>query len=221
MSKEKIVTIAIAEDHKIFREALIPLLNSENFINVIFDVNNGQELLKKLVNSKPDIILLDIDMPELGGREVMRELRKNYPEIKVIILSSHYIKRVILDFVQLGVKAFISKTGEKTKLIDVIKIVIKEGIYFDAYITGILANELAKTSENNSSEVDSIKFSDVELNIIKLLCQNKLSKEIALALNLNIRTIEYHRFQIMKRTKSKKVSDLILYSLRNNLVKVV
>ena len=211
--------ILIIDDDLMLLKTAEEILSDQYNVSVAKSGIQALNLLNK--NIIPDLILLDIDMPELGGREVMRELRKNYPEIKVIILSSHYIKRVILDFVQLGVKAFISKTGEKTKLIDVIKIVIKEGIYFDAYITGILANELAKTSENNSSEVDSIKFSDVELNIIKLLCQNKLSKEIALALNLNIRTIEYHRFQIMKRTKSKKVSDLILYSLRNNLVKVV
>jgi DNA-binding NarL/FixJ family response regulator len=215
------ITIGLAEDHQILRDSLIPLLESDTNIKVLFGVSNGKELLDKLTKMQPDIILLDIDMPIVSGREALRIIRKDHPKIKVIVLSSHYVKTIIVDFIKLGVSAFLPKTGQKEKLIEVIRTVYSEGVCFDKEVSAMMAKELAKAHDKIQEPENEITFSDIELSIIKLICQNKVSKEIADLLNLSPRTVEWHRSNIMKRSNSKKVSDLLIFALKNNLVNVI
>lgn len=214
------ISIAIADDHTLVREAIIAMLGAEKSIKILFDVSNGKELLDKIIENKPNIILLDIEMPILSGREALRIIKQRYPKIKIIILSSHFHGQVIIDFIKMGASAFLPKDCNRAKLIEAINLVYKDGNYFDKEISTIMAKELASTS-NSDKQTTSIKFSEIELNIIRMICQSKTNKEIAIALNLSIRTIEWHRLNIMKGIKSKDVNELMLYAIQNKLINVV
>lgn len=219
LMKEKI-EIALAEDQTLVREAFILMLNSEKSIKVLFDAKDGKELIDQLENNVPDIILLDIEMPVLSGREALKIITQRYPKIKTIILSSHFQRQVIIDFIKMGACAFLPKDCNRLKLIEAINTVQKEGNYFDKEVAVILAKELAAASSERTNKL-VVQFSDVELVIIKMICQKKISKEIADALNLSVRTIEWHRSNIMKAIKSKDVNDLILYAVQNNLITII
>lgn len=219
MKKEHKITVGIAEDHELVREALIPALENTNEIKVVFDVSNGLTLLEALKQNTPDIILLDIDMPVMSGKEAMRFIRKDFPNVKVMVLTSHFSRREVIDFVKQGACAFLPKTSKKNVLIEAIKNVFEKGSYFDTDVSAILAKELAAFDQKQTTNTIP-EFNDLELRIIKLVCQNKISKEIAEDVNLDTRTVEYHRAKIMKRINAKNVSELIYFAVRNNLVGV-
>lgn len=214
------IKVAIAEDHILVREGLITLLQNDKTIKILFDVNNGKELLDKISSSKPDVLLLDIEMPVMSGKEALKIIRQRYSKLKVIILSSHFQEDVIIDFIKLGAKAFLPKDINRSKLIDAIHTVHGGGTYFDGKVSDIMARELSTTNGSQSKE-EKIKFNDTELSIIKMICQNKINKEMAEALNLSVRTVEWHRANIMNAIKSKDVNDLILYAVQNRLVNIL
>lgn len=219
MKQERKITVGIAEDHELVREALIPALENSAEIKVVFDVSNGLALLEALKEHRPDIVLLDIDMPVMSGKESMRFIRKDFPDVKVMVLTSHFSRREVIDFVKQGACAFMPKTSKKNVLIEAIKSVFTKGSYFNTDVSVILAKELANADNKQNSNAIP-EFSDLELRIIKLVCQNKISKEIAEDVNLDTRTVEYHRAKIMKRINAKTVSELIIFAVRNNLVGV-
>lgn len=211
------VHIGIAEDHQLVREGLISMLSTEESIHIVFDVNNGKELIEKIAEHKPHLVLMDIEMPVMSGREALRIIRQRHSKVKVIVLSSHYQEPIILDFIKMGASAFLPKDCSRAKLVETIQSVYKEGHYYDKEISLIMAKELAR----NNQSVESIKFSEVELSIITMICQGKINKEMADALHLSTRTVEWHRLNIMNAINSKDVSELILYAVRNKLVNVV
>lgn len=222
MTKEPIIKIAIAEDHKIFREALIPLIEKDKNLKVLFDTHNGKALLENLKRKLPDILLLDVEMPGIDGKEALRIIRKEYPKLKVIILTTHYTRKIMSEFFKMGVSAFLAKTGERSLLIEAIKTVHHEGVFYDKEVALIMAKELAQSSNYFEKEKEiKIDFTDIELTIIKMVCQNKINKEIADLLNMSVRTVEWHRANVMLQIGSNKVADLIVYAIKHNLVTVV
>lgn len=214
-----LIEIAIADDHNLIREAIISMLETEKVIKILFDVSNGRELIDKIVDKKPQIIILDIEMPILSGEEALRIIRQRHPKIKVILLSSHFQRDVIIKFLKMGASAFLPKDCNRAKLIEAIFSVNEEGHYFDKEVSALMAKELASTS--SSTQETSIKFKEIELAIIKMICQNKINKEISEALNLSTRTVEWHRLNIMSSLNSKDVKDLIMYAIKHKLITVV
>jgi DNA-binding NarL/FixJ family response regulator len=214
------ITLAIADDHNLVREAIITMIKAEKSIKILFDVSNGRELLDKIPEHNPQIIILDIEMPILSGGEALRIIKQRYPKINVILLSSHFKSDIIIKFIKLGANSFLPKDCNRAKLLDAIYGVYKDGQYFDKEVSAIMAKELTLTSSQHSQET-SIRFSEIELSIIRMICQNKINKEIAEALNMSTRTVEWHRLNIMKSLKSKNVDDLILYAVQHKLISVV
>ena len=189
---------------------------------VLFDTHNGKALLQELKKNLPDVLLMDVEMPGLDGKEALRIIRKEYPKLRVIILTTHYTRKIMVEFFKMGVSAFLAKTGERSLLIEAIKTVHQEGVFYDKEVALIMAKELAQST--NFFEKDKeikIDFTNLELTIIKMVCQNKISKEIADLLNMSVRTVEWHRANIMLQIGSNKVADLIVFAVKHNLVTVV
>lgn len=214
------IKIAVADDHALVREAVKTLLESEKSIQILFEACNGRELLDKIPGNMPEIILLDIEMPILSGKEALRILKQRFNKIKVIVLTSHDQRDLIIDFIKMGASAFLPKDCNRAKLIEAILAVHTDGTYFDKKVAEVMAKELA-AGIHVTHEEGKIKFSETELSIIKMLCQLKISKEIADALNLSTRTVEWHRVNIMNALKTKDIDVLILYAIKNELVRVV
>ena len=213
---KKQILIGIAEDHQIVRDGLIALLKGHPVINVLFGVGNGKELLEKLKGEKPDIILLDLDMPIMSGKETLDKIKHKFPKMKVMIMSATFRNPIIVDYVKKGVNSFLDKNCKIDELVNAIYTVYDQGTYFDARITEMLARELTKPTISKDNPV----FSSIEISILKLICKGCTSKSIAEQLFINHRTVESHRSDMMRKVSANNVTSLILYAIKNNLVDI-
>ncbi|MCZ8284655.1 MAG: response regulator transcription factor, partial [Bacteroidia bacterium] len=125
------ISIAIAEDHVLFRQGMVSLLTEEEDISIAFEAGNGQELLDSLKHTIPHVILLDISMPVMEGKEALTKIRELYPEVKVIMLSMYYESSYIAEYLAKGARAFLPKNCDIEKVIDAIRTVHQKGFYFD------------------------------------------------------------------------------------------
>ena len=213
----KKINIAIAEDHDLMRQGMIALLKEEEGINILFDVGNGRLLLDKLNVSQPDIILLDIAMPEMDGKEAMEIICKLYPKIKVIIISTHYNDTHISEMIMKGASGFLPKACDIEKVVDAIYSVYDTGFYFDNKVSKSLVQKLQSTHNINSFISDN-SLSEREVSILKLICQEKSNQEISDLVFLSKRTVEWHKNNILAKTKSKNIVGLVKYAIRHKII---
>jgi DNA-binding NarL/FixJ family response regulator len=214
---KKPINIALAEDHLLLRQGLITLFKEYEEIKVLFDVSNGKELLDELKKSKPDVILLDIEMPIMNGKEALLKIKEKYPALKVIMISSYYDDAYITEYLLLGAVGFLPKHFDIEKVIDAIFAVYEQGYYFDNKISTSLVVKLMKSKAVNPTLPNQI-LSNREIEILKLTCLEKTSKEISEELFISQRTVEGHRKQIMIKTKAKNVVGLVMYAIKNKII---
>lgn len=216
----KLIHIGIADDHLVLRQGLISLLKEYDHLNVIISVNNGKELMDALKNSKPDIILLDIDMPVMNGREALEKINVKYPKVKVIIISQHFNDAYIIEFIKNGARGFLPKNCDIDKIVDAIQLVHEQGEYYDNKVSATMAAVLKKSPTAVNEVVPDTEFTKREIEILKLICSKKSNIDIAEVLNLSVRTIEGHRYNISKKTDTANTIELIEYAFQNNLLKI-
>lgn len=208
------IKLAIAEDQTIVREGLISLLEKDQALKIVFEATNGNEVLEQLQNQKPDIILMDIEMPLMSGSEALVRVVAQYPNVKVILLSSYFIKPYIVKYIGMGARAYLPKDCGISKLLQTIKEVHQIGYSYDEDVKRMLDSEGTSRVE---TPVTNLKFSPTELDIIKLVCKGKVSKEIAEALSLSPRTIEWYRDKIKKLTGCVNNTELIRFAIKHKL----
>lgn len=214
---KKIIHIAIVDDHQITRDGLISLLKEYDEVQVLFDAGNGKELLDKLKVHRPDIILLDIAMPIMNGKEALEKIQLKYPKIKVIMMSQYFDNGHIIEFIKSGASAFLPKNCNIDKILDAIYAVHETGEYYDNKVSAAIAAVLKKTPTNLKVVADT-EFTKQEIKIIKLVCLKKSNAEIADELNVSVRTIESHRYNISKKTNTSNTMDLIDHAVKNGIL---
>lgn len=215
----KLIHIGIADDHLVLRQGLISVLKEYENLNVIISASNGKELLDALKTNKPNIILLDIEMPVMSGREALDKIHAKYPKIKVIIMSQYFEDGYIIDFIKNGACAFLPKNCDIDKIVDVINYVHEHGYYYDNKVSAAMAAMLKRTPNENVILVNNL-FTKQELIIIKLICYKKSNAEIANELFISVRTVESHRYKISKKTCTKNTIELIDYATLNGMLKI-
>lgn len=208
------IKIAMVEDHLVLRQGLISLLKDEKSISVIFDVNNGQELLDNIVKQKPDVVLLDIDMPVMDGREALKHIMNDFPEIKVIMLTMHFSAGYIVAFLKEGASAFLPKGSGIEEIVLAIKSVFIKGFYHSEKVVEIIESQAKLETEENAKFL-RIGLTDREVQILKLLRNGDGNESIAEELHISLRTVEWHRHNLIKKLKDNCMADYINWSKRN------
>lgn len=212
------IKIALAEDHVFVRQGMMALLASVKNIEVLFDVGNGLELLEKLNTYQPDIILLDIDMPVMNGREAIVQVKNRYPEIRVIMLSMHFTDEIVLEFVTLGAKAFLNKQVDISGILAAIFGVYETGYYYDTTVTNILARSFQVNSKAIEKNIVHVNLTIREQQVFELLKESLSTNEIAEKLVLSSRTVEGHRQRLLKKTGVSSVDELLRLEIHVSLV---
>lgn len=217
------INIAIADDHTSVREGLISLLEKFDDIRVIFDANNGLEVMEKLKIHKPDIILMDLDMEGMNGEETFELIKEKYPKIRVIILTGHFNESFVVRFIKKQISSILSKTTSIKKIVDAIRMVHKNGNHFDESVSAIMARAIADSaSDPDVNARPDINLNIQEMQVLKLMCLGYSTKQIADKVRRSDRTIDSNRNSIWHKTaiKSKQVPDLILFALKHKIISV-
>lgn len=196
---------------------MISLIDDCKDISVLFEANNGKELLDKLKTEKPDVILLDIEMPEMDGIEATTIIRKKYPDLKIIMLTMHDDTALIYDLLQKGANAYLTKSAEPKYVIEAITTVFEKGHYLDDKALKALTKGMGDNA-NFKSTFSTIALSKREIEVVKLICDQFTIKEIAGKLNISPRTVDTYRENIYIKTCSKNIAGVVMYAIKNNLV---
>jgi DNA-binding NarL/FixJ family response regulator len=216
----KIINIAFVDDEALFLEGLSLIFSNIEHINVVKTSNSGLEFLEVLEDNLetffPDIVLVDIQMKPMDGFELTEILKDKYPDIKIIVLSSHYKSNVLGHMIKLGVSAFIPKNANKELLVNAIQSVHNSGVYFTQ-----TDHEMLKQYMNSRSKKITLStnenLSAREIEVLKLICLENTNHEIADQLFLSKRTIESHRQRILEKVGAKNTVGLVVYAVANQI----
>jgi DNA-binding NarL/FixJ family response regulator len=216
MNKIKIILV---EDQRLFREGMVSLLKDVKDIEIMAVMENGKIFLDKLATFpvRPDVVLLDLNMPELNGVEVSKVLFKKYPEIKVIILTVYDQERFINKMIEAGAAGYLVKNSDFEEVVDCIRNVYKNDFYFnDAAIRAMRNASRSKGMFSQNGNI-MVEITDKEKIILQMICKEMTNAEIADNLRLSVRTVDGHRNNILAKTGCKNTAGLVLYAINNGI----
>ncbi|MBP6588259.1 MAG: response regulator transcription factor [Flavobacterium sp.] len=205
------IRVVLTDDHVFVRDGIKSLLENEANIKVVGEATDGLEALKVVETEKPDLLILDIRMPNLTGIEVVEKLRAQGNFVKIIMLSMHESEEYVLKSIRAGADGYLLKGSSKEEFLKAVHTVSNGGKYFSGDISSILIGQLsnpAATMESKQSLDEDMMITKREKEILKLLLSGKGNKEIAEALDISKRTAEVHRFNLMKKLKVKNLMEL-------------
>lgn len=210
------IQVALVDDHKLFRSGLASLINNFPGYKVIIEAGNGRDLIEK-INSKvkPDLVLLDVNMPEMDGFATIKWLQQNYPEINVIIISMFEGEENVLALIRSGAKGYLMKDAEPQEFKQALDTVANSQIYYPSFVTRYLINSLQPPVAYNN-----IKLNDREREFLKLAGTEFTYKEMADRMNVSVRTIDGYRDQLFQKLNVKSRVGLVLYAIKNKLVEL-
>jgi len=183
-----VINLAIADDHKIFREGLKATLEDCAELNILFEASNGIELVKQLAFKNPDVVLMDIKMPEMDGRQATAYIYEHFNQVKVLALSMFNEDKYILDMMKAGASGYLLKNAEPQEIIDAVFTVYKKGYYFNEHLSITLVKQFMGKSTINPKGKEDTELNERETEVLKLICQEKQNTEIADKL-LSVRTV--------------------------------
>jgi DNA-binding NarL/FixJ family response regulator len=215
---DRAIKIVLVDDEVLFRKGISFLLQREENIEVLFEASNGEELISNLNSNeiKPDIIIMDLKMPVLNGVEATKVIRKFFPDIKIIALTSYDTKSFVTNMIQVGAVAYLVKNTTPKDLINTINEVAKKGFFYNE-ITLKTIQDTILPSKNSKINLDSGFLSPREIEVLQLICNQKTTAEIAEELFLSPRTVEGHRNNLLLKTESRNIAGLVVYAIQNEI----
>jgi DNA-binding NarL/FixJ family response regulator len=213
-SKKKI-KVLIVDDHPVVRKGLWSCLESRPNLKIIGEATNGHEALKQITALQPDVVLMDIAMPEMDGLQVTERLHKDIPEMKVLVLSVQSNRETVLRIIRAGARGYVLKESSPEDLVKAIELVNGGEAFFSPPVARIALNQYV--SELDESDPAS-RLSDREREVLILIASGRSNKEIASDLGIGVRTIETHRERIMRKLSIRSVAGLTKFAIANGLV---
>lgn len=210
------IKILLADDHEIVRYGLRCVIEEQPDMEVVGDAVNGRTAINLTHQLKPDVVIMDISMPDMNGIEATRRIRKEIPDTKVIVLSMHHKRQFVIDMLKAGVSGYILKTKVHDDLIRAIKAAVADEVYLSSKITGIVAHDIASNLPTSDKSAYAI-LTPREREVLQLISEGKSTKESALHLNVSIKTIESTRRQIMQKLDIHNVADLTKYAVNEGI----
>lgn len=216
-STMKNLRILIADDHDIVRRGIRSLIEARPEWKVCDEAHSGREAVAKAEERKPDIVILDVSMPELNGLEAARRIKKVSPNSEILILSVHYSDQLIKEILDAGVRGFVVKSDSDRDLVVAVESLADHKPFFTSMATEVMLMNFQRPA-SAAPAVRTSRLTSREREIVQLLSEGKSSKEVASSLGISVKTAETHRANIMRKLEIHSVSELVRYAVRNQII---
>ncbi|MEZ4829849.1 MAG: response regulator transcription factor [Bacteroidia bacterium] len=215
------IQIGIADDEILFRKGMKIMIESFGGMEIVVEADNGKQLIDRLAeaSSLPEIILLDLNMPEMNGVDTTRLLQEKYPEIKVIILSSYFSKVFIRNMIELGASGYLSKNSLPGQVENTLHEVVEKGFSYNDKVLEVLRENLI-SRPNKLKMSFSTELSDREQEVLQLICEQYTTSEIGEKLFISSRTVDGHRNNLLQKLNCRNTAGLVVYAIQNQLVEI-
>jgi DNA-binding NarL/FixJ family response regulator len=214
------LTLLIVDDHKIFRDGLKMLLSQFPFIGEVHEASNGQEFLDMLGTLQPDLVMMDINMPVMGGIEATQSALERYPDLKIIVLTTFHDEDFIEQMMIAGVEGYMLKRSTPEEFETAMHRVAAGGNYFSDEIVRTVSSKLNKIREESLARTTRPVFTEREMEVLSLLCKGLNNDQISEVIHISPKTIEKHKSNMFQKTDTNNTINLILYAFRNGLVEL-
>ena len=220
MSNANLIKIAIADDHKIFRDGIKMALAGKDNLKMLWEAEDGKDLMHKVAIKKPDVLLMDIRMPEMDGINAIEMLRKEYEDIKIIVLTMYDDQQMISKMMEMGANAYLTKTTDPEEIYEAILTCMNDDFYFNSLVNNAVMGKLIqkKNVRQHYGSIVPVNFNEKEIKILQLLAQDKTTEEVSKIIFLSPRTIETIRQNMKTKVGAKTIAGLIMYGMRNKLI---
>lgn len=216
--------ILIADDHEVARRGVRALLESHAGWEVCAEAADGRDAVEQALTNKPDVVLLDIGMPNLNGLEAARQISAALPDVGILILTMHDTDNMVREVLRAGARGFLLKSDAGRDLIAAVEAVGLQRTFFTPRVSQMVLNGFLDRERKNDSpapvEFSGDLLTSREREVIQLLAEGRTSKEVAVTLNLSVKTAETHRTNLMRKLNLHSVADLTRYAVRNGIVQV-
>lgn len=212
------IKVAIADDHKIFRDGIRMALKDKEYLKIIWEAEDGKDLMHKMKIKLPDVLLMDLRMPELDGVNAISIIRKEYEEVKIIVLTMYDDQEMITKMMEMGANAYLTKTTDPEEIYQAILSCMNDDFYFNDLVNKAVLLKLQHKKTIRQFYPNPVKFSEKELNILKCITEDKTTEEISKEVFLSPRTIETIRQKMKEKVGAKTIAGLVMYATRNKLL---
>lgn len=216
-----LIKVAIADDQVLFRKGMMAIVDTFDGMAITLEADNGRTLLDALATTDllPDVVLLDLSMPELNGVETTKLIHRDYPTLKIIILSVYGEDRFVTHLMDLGVNAYLFKNAEPLEVERAIRAVVETDFYFnEAFLSALKNRMLVKKPRRLLTDDLPATLTVREIEVLNLICKQLTAPEIAERLSVSIRTIDGHRANLLEKTNSRNTAGLVLFAIKNRLL---
>lgn len=216
----EVIKVAIADDHKIFRDGIKLALSYKENLKIIWEAEDGKDLLHKITIKKPDVLLMDIRMPEIDGINAIELLRKEHDDVKIIVLSMYDDQQTISKMMENGANAYLTKTTDPDEIYQAILTCMNDEFYFNQLVNNAVMGKLLqkKNVRRQYGNHVPITFNDKELKILQLLGDDKTTEEISKIVFLSPRTIETIRQNMKNKVGARTIGGLLVYGMRHKMI---
>ncbi|ULQ52890.1 response regulator transcription factor [Flavihumibacter fluvii] len=213
-----VIKVAIADDHKIFRKGVILSLRPFTNIKFVQEAENGQELIDGLGKSEPDVILMDLRMPQKDGIETTKQIAKQYPTIHIVILTMFEDERFVSHLMEIGANGYLLKSADPSEIRRAIMDVAEKGYYLNNFVNRILLKKSHSKQKTIPSLSSEITLNEREKDVIKYICMEFTAQEIAQKMDVSPRTVEAIKDRLMEKFGTKNTAGLVFFAVKNNLI---
>ena len=214
----KLIKLAIADDYKIYREGLKLCFSTDKNLHILFEADNGEDLLLAVDKEQPDIIIMDLNMPLMDGMEATKQIRKKHPAIKILVITMYDNDKFIIHLMENGANGYLLKNAEPAEIIKAIYAVCENGYYFNDLVNKALLKKLVMKNNIKPSFNQNIELTERELEVLALICEEKTATEIGKQIFLSARSVEGIRQRLIEKVGVRNTAGLVMFAVKNGII---
>lgn len=218
MAKSRVL---IADDHEVVRQGILSLVKMLNQFEVCGEAMDGRDAVQKAKELRPDIVIIDIGMPQLNGLDATRQIMRERPSTKVLVLTMHDSEQVVREVLEAGARGYLLKSDAGRDLVSALEALQLNKTFFTTKISEMVLASFLNSRTMEPTPSNALGLTSREREVIQLVAEGKSTKEVAVTLGLSVKTADTHRSNLMRKLGVHSVSELVLYAIRNNIIHVV